>query len=86
MSNTLLKDILIKDVFTLKPSQKVSKMLDLMSEKKISCCIIVDDANFPLGIFTQKDTLKLIASNIDIHTTDIADVMSAPVLSAESSL
>jgi diguanylate cyclase (GGDEF)-like protein/PAS domain S-box-containing protein len=86
MPDIALKDILIRDVFTLKPFDKVNDMLNAMSQKKFSCCVIVDYEKFPVGIFTQKDAIKLIASKVDINTTNIDAVMSSPVLSAEESL
>lgn len=86
MPDIALKDITTKNVFTLKPYDKVSDMLNAMSLKHFSCCVIVDDENYPLGIFTQKDAIKLIALKIDINTTNIETVMSSPVLSALDSL
>ncbi|MBA3026979.1 MAG: PAS domain S-box protein [Sulfurimonas sp.] len=86
MPDISLKDIITKDVFTLKTYDNVSDMLNAMSNNKLSCSVIVDDENFPVGIFTQKDAIKLISSEIDINTTNIAEVMSSPVLSANESL
>ena len=86
MPDITLRDIITKDVFTLKPYDKISDMLHTMSKKQFSCSIIVDDENFPVGIFTQKDAIKLISSKVNFNTTNIDKVMSSPVLSASQSL
>lgn len=86
MSDISLQHIMTRDVFTLKAYDKVSDMLDAMSQNKLSCSVIVDDDNSPIGIFTQKDAIKLIASKIDITSSCIDEVMSSPVLSASESL
>lgn len=43
-----------------------------------SCVLVVQDEKL-LGIFTERDLVQLTASGIDLHSTQISDVMHYPV-------
>ena len=55
----------------------VSEALLEMSRKGMGLTAIVDDANKVLGIFTDGDLRRAIDRKIDIHGTNIRDVMTA---------
>jgi arabinose-5-phosphate isomerase len=48
-----------------------------MTEKKLGMTAIVDATNKVAGIFTDGDLRRMLARNLDIHQTAIADVMTA---------
>lgn len=48
-----------------------------MTEKKLGMTAIVDASNKVAGIFTDGDLRRMLAKNLDIHQTAIADVMTA---------
>lgn len=47
------------DVVTVESNEKIKKVVGLMGEEHISCVVIVDDLNEPIGIITIKDILEL---------------------------
>ncbi|RCJ15305.1 histidine kinase [Nostoc sp. ATCC 43529] len=60
--------------------------LDLsLPEQSLTDCVLVMEAGQLLGIFTQKDVVKLIASGIDLSTATMAQVMTQPVVTLRES-
>ena len=57
-------------------SALISEALMEMTEKKLGMTTIVDVKNKVIGIFTDGDLRRMLAKNIDIHQTVIADVMT----------
>ncbi|MEH2250539.1 PAS domain S-box protein [Nostoc sp.] len=64
----------------------LNSSLDLNPESQpLTGCILVTEAKNLLGIFTEKDVVKLIASGIDLSTMTIAEVMTQPVVTLRQS-
>jgi PAS domain S-box-containing protein len=60
--------------------------LDLNPEnQQLTGCILVMGGGKLLGIFTEKDVLRLIASGIDLSTVTMAEVMRQPVVTLRQS-
>ncbi|BAY79787.1 multi-sensor hybrid histidine kinase (plasmid) [Nostoc linckia NIES-25] len=60
--------------------------LDLsLREQSLTDCVLVMEAGNLLGIFTQKDVVRLIASEIDLSTATMAQVMTQPVVTLRES-
>ncbi|MFA7079176.1 MAG: CBS domain-containing protein [Syntrophomonas sp.] len=53
----LVKDIMTKDVLTVRPSEKVEKVARILVENKISGIPVVDEQNHVVGIITEKDLM-----------------------------
>jgi CBS domain-containing protein len=58
------------------PYTSVADAIALMSQKGSSCVLIVEEGNL-IGIFTERDALRAIASQIDLRMA-IAKVMTRP--------
>jgi CBS domain-containing protein len=68
-----------KKVVTFDPSAKLTEVAKKMSEKNISCVVIVEGKK-PIGIFTERDLIKkVVTKKKDIEGTLIRDVMTSPV-------
>ena len=67
---------------------KVSEALHMMREKKINAILVEPrDENDVYGIMTLKDIArKVIGENRKLHETHIYEIMSKPVLSANSDM
>jgi PAS domain S-box-containing protein len=60
--------------------------LDLNPEnQQLTGCVLVMERGNLLGIFTEKDVLRLIALGIDLSTMPIAEVMRQPVITLRQS-
>lgn len=76
-------EIMTKSVVTLPKGAKISAAAKLMAERSISCIVIVDDRNKPIGIVTERDIVKrVLFANADPNKVILEDVMSSPVVTA----
>jgi len=75
-----LGDIAAQTVFTVDQTSMVSETVDLMNKKSVTA-VIVTAVGKPVGIFTERDVLKRVASQeIDVKQTPIKQVMTAPII------
>jgi len=61
----LAKNIMTKDVITVRPEDKVERAVKILLENKISGIPVVDENNHLLGIITEKD-LMIKASELKV--------------------
>ncbi len=69
-----------KDVITAKPHNTVQEIAQVMSDNNISSIIVVDDNSFPIGIITDSDLRKQIATGRFPVTVQVKEIMSSPVI------
>lgn len=86
MKKVALSELLTPAVVTVEPDTKIGEVLTRMSSMRISCVIVADTDRRPLGIFTERDAVRLLSERRDIDQVQIADVMSIPPLCAVSSI
>jgi CBS domain-containing protein len=53
----LVKNIMTKDVITVRPEESVEKVTQMLVENKISGIPVVDENNYVLGIVSEKDLM-----------------------------
>ncbi|MFH0774353.1 MAG: CBS domain-containing protein [bacterium] len=80
MAERLLKDILVTNVVSVPPETTISDAIQLMGKEEISCLIISQDKK-PLGIFTEKDAVRVLHDGLSLERR-IGEVMTSPILSA----
>jgi len=74
----MVKHIMIEDVITAKPSITVKEAIRTLHEKHVGSVIITDDAQKCVGIFTERDAIRIVAGDIPLGTT-IDQVMTKNV-------
>ena len=79
MKHTKLHSVISGKVVTLTSEVSLGVAMETMAEKSVSSLVIVDDAVRPIGIFTEHDALKCIATNYPKETL-LASVMSDGVI------
>ena len=82
---TKLKDFLKinenRQIWTISKDQSVMQALILMSEKNIGAIIIVDNNNFPIGIFSERDyARKIILKGKNSKDTLLDEVMTKKLI------
>lgn len=71
-----------KEVLTCTGELSIQEAAIRMTEKQVSSIVILDEADFPIGIATDKDLrTKVIAKGL-VADAKIAEIMSSPVLTA----
>ena len=72
-------DVMSRDVATISSDKTVALAAKMMSEKKISCLVIIDNEN-EAGILTETDMLRRVVSKgKDFYQTKLGQIMSYPV-------
>lgn len=79
MNNTFVRDVMISDLATLDSSTSIKDAAKIMDKKNIGCIIVTKD-NLPIGILTERDFVKRIASKEISPTFPIEQVMSSPLI------
>ena len=70
-----------KQIWTISKDQSVRQALVLMSEKNIGAIIIVDNNNFPIGIFSERDyARKIILKGKSSRDTLLDEVMTKELI------
>ena len=77
-----VKDIMKKDVITVKPSDTAGKALQIMKEKKINGTPVVNDNNFLLGIVVKADIYRFLIQPGHYEDCPIEWVMTKEVVRA----
>ena len=82
---TKLKDFLKlnknRQIWTISKDKSVMQALILMSEKNIGAIIIVDNNNFPIGIFSERDyARKIILKGKSSKDTSLDEVMTKKLI------
>jgi len=82
MAHTFVKDVMIEKVASLDYSSMIKDAAKLMDDKNIGS-IIVTREELPIGILTERDFVKRIASKEKPLTSSIEEVMSSPLISID---
>ena len=70
-----------KQIWTISKDQNVKQALILMSEKNIGAIIIVDNNDFPIGIFSERDyARKIILKGKSSKDTLLDEVMTKELI------
>lgn len=60
------------------PTMSVFEAVTKMSEKSFGAVIVVDDNKKVVGVVTERDVMnKLVAKEMDAHTTKVSDIMTS---------
>ena len=86
----LVREILQRkgqQVWTISPDITVLKAAQVMNERKIGATVVTEGGRI-VGMFSERDVLRLVGEQRDPATTRVADVMSKEVVccTAESTL
>ncbi|MCX7193131.1 MAG: EAL domain-containing protein [Proteobacteria bacterium] len=84
MKKVSLNELLSPSPVTLAPDVTVTAALSMMSQLSISCVVVIDAEQHPLGIFTERDAVKLLTERRATDEILISEVMSTPPLCAMS--
>lgn len=65
----MVKHLMIEDVVTAKPKITIKEAIRTLHEKHVGSVIITDDAQKCVGIFTERDAIRIVAGDIPLDTT-----------------
>ena len=73
---------MLTKVITAKPNTTVKEIIKTLYEKHIGCNVIIDDNNKVVGIFTERDAIRLVAENIQLNQP-IENVMTKNIITLQ---
>lgn len=77
----ILDKVMQKKVVTITKDRPLIEACNIMIKKNIGCIVVVSrrDPHKVLGIFTERDLLRIVTIVKHIHNLTVADVMTSPV-------
>ncbi|MBE9032304.1 diguanylate cyclase [filamentous cyanobacterium LEGE 11480] len=80
LRNIRVGEVMMTDVLRAAVTDSVMSVVQLMSQHRVSCIVIVDPHNqAPLGVITERDVARLHGQHPDLDVLPVAQVMSQPL-------
>ena len=74
--------IMTKPVSVVSPSDPLNEAISIMYEKKIGSIVVVED-DLPVGIFTERDLVKVVHNNVERIEHPIEESMNRDVVTLD---
>ena len=75
-----------REVFTVGPDNSLIEAARFLTEKRVGAAVVVDEAGRPVGVFSERDLARSIASKGDSALQSaVRDVMSTKLITANLS-
>jgi CBS domain-containing protein len=62
----MTRDLMLKDVVTICGNVPVKEAIELLFKRHIGSIVVVDDAQKCIGIFTERDAIRVVAQNVPL--------------------
>jgi predicted transcriptional regulator len=82
MLNTSLKNIMTQGYFYVEDHESMGKALGVLRDRHISFLFVMKN-DFPTGIITERKVMEKAVKGMDLLTSSVKDVMSAPLLALQ---
>lgn len=78
----MVKHVMIENVVTTNPNITVKDAIKTLNEKHVGSIVVTDDNEKCVGIFTERDALRIIANEVPLDTS-LDQVMTKNVTTIE---
>jgi CBS domain-containing protein len=65
----MTRDLMLKDVVTTCGNVLVKEAIEVLFKRHIGSIVVVDDAQQCVGIFTERDAIRVVAQNLPLDAT-----------------
>ncbi len=65
----MTRDLMLTEVVTTKGNLPVKEAIELLFKRHIGSVVVVDDAQQCIGIFTERDAIRIVAQNLPLDAT-----------------
>ena len=62
----LVKHVMLTNVITASPNMTVKETIKTLYDKHIGCVVAIDEDKKCIGIFTERDAIRLVAKNVQL--------------------
>jgi len=73
---------MLTKVITASPSMTVKKTIKTLYEKHVGCVVCIDEEKQCIGIFTERDAIRLVAENVELDQP-LGNVMTKNVITIQ---
>jgi len=74
--------MMLTKVITASPSMTVKKTIKTLYEKHVGCVVSIDKEKKCIGIFTERDAIRLVAENVELDQP-LGNVMTKNVITIQ---
>lgn len=67
-------------VITITPDKEIRQAVALLTEKNIGALVVVDEANKPIGILSERDIIRQAAVDEEVFSSRVADLMTKQLI------
>ena len=78
----LVKHMMLTNIITATPSMTVEEAINILYEKHIGSVVLIDDNKKCVGIFTERDAIRLVAKKIELDQP-LGNVMTKNVITIQ---
>ncbi len=78
-----VRDVMKEVLVTVRDNEPLINVIRIMHDKNIGSMIVTNEEDKVLGVFTERDLVRLIANNADLSSLTIGDVMTRNVIVVE---
>jgi CBS domain-containing protein len=78
----LVKHMMLTNVITASPSMTVKETIEILYKKHIGCVVSIDVNEKCIGIFTERDVIRLVAENVELNQP-LGNVMTKNVITIQ---
>ena len=78
----LVKHMMLTNFITASPSKTVKKIIETLYKKHIGCVISIDENKKCIGIFTERDAIRLVAEDVELDQP-LGNVMTKNVITIQ---
>ena len=75
----MVKHVMIENVVTAKPDTSLREAIDMLYKKHVGSLVVTDADNRCVGIFTERDLIRVVARNVNLESP-IEKVMTSNVI------
>jgi len=62
----MTRDLMLKDVVTIKGNVPAKEAIELLFKRHIGCIVVINDEEQCIGIFTERDVIRVVAQNMPL--------------------
>jgi CBS domain-containing protein len=75
----MVKHVMIENMVTAKPNTSLKEAIDMLYKKHVGSLVVTDANNRCVGIFTERDLIRVVARDVDLESP-IEKVMTSNVV------
>jgi CBS domain-containing protein len=64
----MVKHVMIEDMATANPNTSLKEAIGMLYKKHIGSLVVTDASNKCVGIFTERDLIRVVAHNVDLES------------------